>query len=166
MSIIQPSKISELPQTAADQMPLMLEAGIILCMWIANGRRHYIVTPSLIGWMHTQNYPCRSLGLSQLWLLEVFDDNTNDSICLERYLILTHWSWVTCISIFTIIGSDNGLLPGQHQAIIWANAGILLIGSLGTNFSEIIKKFMHFHSRNCILKRLENGCYLVQASIV
>ena len=35
------------------------------------------------------------------------------------------------------IGSDNGLLPIQCQAIIWTNAGILLIGHLGTNFSEI-----------------------------
>ena len=38
----------------------------------------------------------------------------------------------------TIIGSDNGLSPGQRQAIIWTNAGILLIGHLGTNFSEIL----------------------------
>ena len=33
------------------------------------------------------------------------------------------------------IGSDNGLSPDQCQAIIWTNAGILLIGPLGTNFS-------------------------------
>ena len=37
----------------------------------------------------------------------------------------------------TIFGSDNGLLPCRHQAIIRTNAGILLIGPLGTNFSEI-----------------------------
>ena len=42
-----------------------------------------------------------------------------------------------CVSKLTIIGSDNGLSPGQRQAIIWSNAGILLIGPLGTNFSEI-----------------------------
>ena len=35
------------------------------------------------------------------------------------------------------IGSDNGLSPGWHQAIILTKAGILLIWSLGTNFSEI-----------------------------
>ena len=34
------------------------------------------------------------------------------------------------------IGSDNGLLPDLHQAIIWTNAGILLIKPLGTNSSE------------------------------
>ena len=42
------------------------------------------------------------------------------------------------VNNLTIIGSDNGLLPGRHQAIIWTNAGILLTGPLGTNFSEIL----------------------------
>ena len=52
---------------------------------------------------------------------------------------LIHWSRVMhiCISKLIIIGSHNGLSPGRHQAIIWTNAGILLIGPLGTNFSEI-----------------------------
>ena len=52
---------------------------------------------------------------------------------------LTHWGRVThiCVSKLTIIGSDNGLLPGRHQAIIWTNAEILSIGPIGTNFSEI-----------------------------
>ena len=54
--------------------------------------------------------------------------------------VLTHWGRVThmCVSKLTIIGSDNGLTPGRRQAIIWINAGILLIGPLGTNFSEIL----------------------------
>ena len=53
--------------------------------------------------------------------------------------VLTHCGRVThiCVSKLTIIGSDNGLSPGRRQAIIWTNAGILLIGPLGTNFSEI-----------------------------
>ena len=53
---------------------------------------------------------------------------------------LTHWGWVMhiCIGKLTNIGSDNGLLPGRRQAIIWTNAGILLIGPLGTNFSELL----------------------------
>ena len=51
----------------------------------------------------------------------------------------THWGRVMhfCISTLGIIGSDNGFLPGWHQVIIWTNAGILIIGPLGTNFSEI-----------------------------
>ena len=36
------------------------------------------------------------------------------------------------------IGSDNGLSPGRRQAIIWTNSGILLIGPLGTSFTEIL----------------------------
>ena len=43
-----------------------------------------------------------------------------------------------CVSKLIIIGSDNGLSPGRRQAIIWTNAGILLIGPLGTNFNEIL----------------------------
>ena len=43
-----------------------------------------------------------------------------------------------CVSKLTIIGSDNGLLPDQRQAIIWTNTGLLLIGPLGTNHSEIL----------------------------
>ena len=42
-----------------------------------------------------------------------------------------------CVGKLTIIGSDNGLSPGRRQAIIWTNAWILLIGPLGTIFSEI-----------------------------
>ena len=51
---------------------------------------------------------------------------------------ITHLGRVThiCVSKLTIIGSDNGLSPERRQAIIWTNAGILLIGPLGTNFSE------------------------------
>ena len=53
---------------------------------------------------------------------------------------LTHWGRVThiCVSKLISIGSDNGLSPGRRQAIIWTNAGLLLIGSLGTNFNEIL----------------------------
>ena len=52
----------------------------------------------------------------------------------------THWGEVThtCVGKLTIIGSDNGLLPGRCQAIIWTNARILFIGPLGTNFNEIL----------------------------
>ena len=59
---------------------------------------------------------------------------------------LTHWGPVThiCVGNLTIIGSDNGLSPGRQQAIIWTNAGILLIGPLGTNFSETLIKLVTF----------------------
>ena len=43
--------------------------------------------------------------------------------------LITHWGRVThiCISILTIIGPYNGLSHVWRQAIIWTNAGILLI---------------------------------------
>ena len=63
---------------------------------------------------------------------------SGNSDCKNMENMLTHWGRVThiCVSNLTIIGSDNGLSPGRRQAIIWTNAGILLIGPLGTNFSE------------------------------
>ena len=69
---------------------------------------------------------------------------------------LTHWGRVThvCISKLTIIGSDNGLSPDWCQAIIWTNAGILLIGSLGTNFSEILIEIHTFSFKKIYLKML------------
>ena len=54
-----------------------------------------------------------------------------------------------CISNLTVIGSDNGLSPGRRQAIIWTNTGILFIGPLGTNLSEIFIKILTF---SCIWK--------------
>ena len=67
-----------------------------------------------------------------------------------------------CISKLFIIGSYNGLSPDRHQAIIWTNDGMLLIGPLGTNFSEIWIKIQTFHSRKCVWKcRLWNGGHFV-----
>ena len=67
---------------------------------------------------------------------------------------LTHWGWVTyiCVSKLTITGPDNGLSPGRRQAIIWTNAGILLIRNLGTNFSEILIKINTFSLKKMHLK--------------
>ena len=61
-------------------------------------------------------------------------------------ILLTHWGRVThiCVVKLTIIGSDNGLSPGRRQAIIWTNAGILLMGPLGTNFSENLIAILTF----------------------
>ena len=39
----------------------------------------------------------------------------------------------TCVSKLTNIGQANGLSPGQRQAIIWTNTGIILNGPLGKN---------------------------------
>ena len=52
----------------------------------------------------------------------------------------------------TIIGSDNVLSPGWRQAIICTNAGILLIGPQGTNFSEILIGIQTFSFKKMYLK--------------
>ena len=72
----------------------------------------------------------------------------------EQLMQLTHWSRVThiCVGDLTIIGSDNGLSPARRQAITWTNAGILLIGQLGTNFSEIIIEILTFSFKKLRLK--------------
>ena len=71
---------------------------------------------------------------AHLWLCKVIPSYKGSSwICF----LLTHWGRMThiCIIELTIIGSNNGLMPGQRQVIIWTYAGILLIRNLGTNFS-------------------------------
>ena len=62
----------------------------------------------------------------------------NRSVCVHW---LTHWGREThiCVAKLTIIGSENGLSPGRRQSIVWTNAGILLIRTLGTNLSEILE---------------------------
>ena len=67
---------------------------------------------------------------------------------------LTHWGRVThiCVGNLTNIDSDNGLSPGRRQAIIWTNAGLLLIGPLGTNFNEILSKIHKFSFKKKHLK--------------
>ena len=94
--------------------------------------------------------------LLRCYLYERFDGNpiklqhTQDFFLNTLYMLhdnmefshLTHWGPAThiCFSKLTIIGSDNGLSPGRRQVITWTNDGILLIGPLGTNFSEILSK--------------------------
>ena len=57
-----------------------------------------------------------------------------------------------CVSNLTITGPDNGLLPSRHQAIIWTNAGILLIRYLGANFNEILIEIHTFSFKKIHLK--------------
>ena len=68
--------------------------------------------------------------------------------------VLTHWGRVThiCFNNLTIIGSDNGLSPGRRQAILWTSAGILLMGPLATNFSEMLIEIHTFSFKKMHLK--------------
>ena len=71
---------------------------------------------------------------------------------------LTHWGRVThiCVSKLAIIASDNGVSPGRRQAIICTNAGILLFGPLGINFSGILSG-IHTYSYKKMRLKMSSG---------
>ena len=64
--------------------------------------------------------------------------------------------WRICVSKLTITGSYNGLSPDRRQTIIWTNAGILSIGPLGTNLSEILIA-IHIFSFNKMHLKMSSG---------
>ena len=82
------------------------------------------------------------------FIFETIPLRTGYNVCL------IHWGRVThvCVSKLTIIGSDDGLSPDRCQAIIWTNAGLLLIGPLGTNFSKILIEILIFSFKKTRLK--------------
>ena len=94
---------------------------------------------------------CISIEMTLMWHATLYHAGTIDYFCWNQ---LTHWGRVThiCVVDLTIIGSDNGLLPGRLQAIICTNAGILLIGPLETNFSEIVIEIQTFSLKKMRLK--------------
>ena len=114
------------------------------------------------GWFRDLFKLVRSDAYIRQWTFQVFHNAlrapqmsfshvvNSRMICLlwqiRNEIVLTHWGRVThiCIGKLTIIGSDNGLSPERRQATIWSNAGILLIGPLGTNFSEILIEIQTF----------------------
>ena len=71
-----------------------------------------------------------------------------DGKCGKHLPLVPHKKSMNRVSI----GSDNGLSPGRRQAIIWTNAGILLIGPSRTNFSEILIANLIFSSKKTYLK--------------
>ena len=104
----------------------------------------------------TTKIPSKLCSIGPLWgnsfhkgpvMLKVFP-------CHGATCFLTHWGRVThiCVSKLASIVSDNGLSPGRRQAIIWTNAGILLIGPLGTNFSEILIEIHTFSIKKMRMK--------------
>ena len=53
-------------------------------------------------------------------------------------MIFTKVQSPLCASVNkSTIGSDNGLLPVRRHTIIWANAGIVYIRTLKSDFIEI-----------------------------
>ena len=125
--------------------------------------------------IHSQTSMANHFQTSMALLLKFENENVTAQFIIDVITYpgwdWTHWGQVThiCVSKLTIIGSDNGLSPGRRQAIIWTNAGILLMRPLGTNFSEIlIEIYIYiFIQENCFWKcRLENGGHLSRPQCV
>ena len=97
------------------------------------------VLPKLMIHEHVPEYVNKWDNL--YWTVYIVQGNCTNAKHL-RPSSSTHWSWVMhiCISKLTIIGSDNGLSPDRRQAIIWTNARILLIPTLGSNFSDVLRE--------------------------
>ena len=110
-------------------------------------------------WCNQNKHLCsiNSEMINSLWPSDAIRQHPSGStLVLVMAGHLTHWGPVTniCVGNLTITGSYNGLVPGWHQAIIWISVGILLIGPLGTNFSEILIKINTFSFKKMHLKML------------
>ena len=79
---------------------------------------------------------------------------------VKNSFTLTHWGRVThiCVSKLTIIDSDNGLSPGQRQAVVRTNVGILLILTWRTHFSEISSEIQTFSFKQMHSKMSSANC--------
>ena len=93
-------------------------------------------------------------------ILSIHSENSPVTQTTPEPTLLTHWGRVThiCVSKLTIIASDNGLSPDRRQAIIRTNAGILLIGPMGTNVSEILIEIQTFSLKKIRLKMSSAKC--------
>ena len=149
---------------------VMIERIHILCLIIIIKSEVWTITQCL-GFGHETMVctVCLSIFLSLLSLLlslsfgkqtYVSGRNVLGKCCVESRNSLTHWGRVThiCVGKLIIIGSDNGLSLERRQAIIWINAGILLIGPLGTNFSEILIEIQTFSLKKMRLKMSSAKC--------
>ena len=107
-------------------------------MSICGGIHRWPVVSTHKGTVTREMFPFDDVILHTVYTLSCFDLHIIQAYALYCW-VLTHWGRVThiCVVKLNIISYDNGLSPGRRQAIIGTNAGILLIGNLGTNFSEI-----------------------------
>ena len=98
----------------------------------------YVCTPSrykiLLRLCVFLNTPTELYISNKLTLLNVRFHQINGAILSTHSGRVMH----IFVSKLTTIGPDYGMSPGRRQAVIWTNDGILLIGPLGINFSEIL----------------------------
>ena len=123
--------------------------------------QHFMIRPKISA-LHMDENRALVSYLREHAKIHIFQQTCNTdwytrlSSCSTSLRLLTHWGRAThiCVSKLTIIASDNGLSPGRCQAINWNNAGILSIGLLGTNFSEILIEILTIFFKKMRLKVL------------
>ena len=79
------------------------------------------------------------------------------NLCWFSSVELTNESHLTHWATQDTIGSDNGLSPVWHQAIICTNVGILSIGPLETNFSEMLRSKIQIFSFKKMHLKMSSG---------
>ena len=93
-----------------------------------------------------------------IWSTAITCTNDDQDVCSHMvspaHNELTHWGRVThiCVTQLITIVSDNGLSLHRRQAITWNNDGILLVGHVGRNFSEILIEIYTFAFKKMHLK--------------
>ena len=116
-------------------------------------------------WKITMSQPIRRwrrrVCTIAVYFIPQYTKTTLSTVLVWSTQHLTHWGRVTyiCVGKLIIIGSDNGLAPERRQAIIWTNAGILLIGPLGRNF------FIEFSLKKICLKMSSAKCCSFRLSL-
>ena len=104
-----------------------------------------IVNPSIVFCVHVKMHWISNRDVGFLILQDYASH-------VPKHLLIEADGRIYASGKLTIIGSDNGLSPTRRQAIIWTNAGILLIGPSGTNFSEIFIGIQTFSVKKMHLK--------------
>ena len=95
-----------------------------------------------------QLYPSFMVVLPIMHLGAIFSTKIFILVSIVSSVHMTHWGRVMHMCII------NGLLPNWRRAIIWTNAGILLIGPLAINVSEILIEIHTFSFRKMDFKML------------
>ena len=114
----------------------------------------YILISREKPWVYNQKTHFTNVFSTNIYLLIFKQAIKSLRMHIWIFCDLTHCGRVThiCVGNLTMIGPDNGLSPGQRQAIIWTNAGILFSKPLETNFSEILIKLQTFSFKKIRLK--------------
>ena len=89
-------------------------------------------------WGNSTDSKVHGANMGPTWVLSAPDGPHVGPMNLATRVIKAKWHIYSNIPLF--IDSDNDLLPVCHKGIIWTGDCLLIIGHLGTNFSEMLKK--------------------------